>query len=322
MQQNSPMPIIAKIDNKGDHMHDVIIIGGGPAGLTAAVYAARKKMDTLVLTKDFGGQPMWTMDIENYMGYQFITGPELMEKFDEQARRHAENIRYEDVQRLILHEDGSFGVITDQSQYAAKSIIIASGKRPRRLEVPGEAEFTGRGVSYCATCDGPLFANKTVAVIGGGNSALQAAYELSGVAEKVYLVTRRSYSADPVIIDKLQQAANVIEMKGYISKSVQGSRAVEKLTVAKSDRGEETDLAVQGVFVEIGLEPNSEFAKGVVALNHRGEILVDCRCRTNIPGIFAAGDVTDGVDKQIVIAAGDGAKAALIAYEYLLHQIS
>jgi alkyl hydroperoxide reductase subunit F len=125
-----------------------------------------------------------------------------------------------------------------------------------------------------------------------------------------------------VIIDKLQQAANVIEMKGYISKSVQGSRAVEKLTVAKSDRGEETDLAVQGVFVEIGLEPNSEFAKGVVALNHRGEILVDCRCRTNIPGIFAAGDVTDGVDKQIVIAAGDGAKAALIAYEYLLHQIS
>lgn len=301
-------------------MHDIVIIGGGPAGLTAAVYAARKKLDTVVLTKEFGGQPMWTMDIENYMGYQFITGPELMEKFDEQARRHADNIKYEEVKMLTLHGDGTFSVISDANTYAAKAIIIASGKRPRRLEVPGEVEFTGRGVSYCATCDGPLFINKTVAVVGGGNSALQAAYELSGVAEKVYLVTRNKYSADPVIIDKLRQANNVIELQGYISKSVQGNRAVEKFIVAKTDRGEETDLAVQGIFVEIGLKPNSEFVEGIVALNQRKEIIVDCRCRTNVPGIFAAGDVTDGIDKQIVIAAGDGSKAALIAYEYLLHK--
>lgn len=301
-------------------MHDIVIIGGGPAGLTAAVYAARKKLDTVVLTKEFGGQPMWTMDIENYMGYQFITGPELMEKFDEQARRHADNIKYEEVKMLTLHDDGTFSVISDANIYATKAIIIASGKRPRRLDVPGEVEFTGRGVSYCATCDGPLFTNKTVAVVGGGNSALQAAYELSGVAEKVYLVTRNKYSADPVIIDKLRQANNVIELQGYISKAVQGNRAVEKFTVAKTDRGEETDLAVQGIFVEIGLKPNSEFVEGIVALNQRKEIIVDCRCRTNVPGIFAAGDVTDGIDKQIVIAAGDGSKAALIAYEYLLHK--
>ncbi|MEG6584576.1 NAD(P)/FAD-dependent oxidoreductase [Dendrosporobacter sp. 1207_IL3150] len=301
-------------------MHDVIIIGGGPAGLTATVYAARKKLDTLVLTKEFGGQPMWTMEIENYMGYQFITGPELMEKFDEQARRHADNIKYEEVKKLIINDDGSFTVQSDQGEYTTKTVIIASGKRPRRLEVPGEVEFTGRGVSYCATCDGPLYSNKTVAVVGGGNSALQAALELSAVANKVYLVVRGGYSADPIIIDKLHQAKNVIELKGYISKAVRGEKYVEKLTVARKDRGEETDLDVQGVFVEIGLKPNSEFVEGIVALNNRREILVDGRCQTNIPGIFAAGDVTDGIDKQIVIAAGDGSKAALAVYEYLLHK--
>lgn len=302
-------------------MYDVIIIGGGPAGLTASVYTARKKLDTLVLTKDFGGQPMWTTEIENYMGYQFITGPELMEKFDEQARHHSDNIKYEEARKLTVNADNTFTVTTTgNGQYQAKAVIIASGKRPRRMEVPGEVEFTGRGVSYCATCDGPLFANKTVAVVGGGNSAVQAAYELSGVAETVYLVVRNRYSADPVMLDKLQQAKNVIALQGYISKEVQGNFFVEKFIVARKDRSEETDLAVQGIFVEIGLNPNSEFAKGLIALNQRREIMVDCRCRTNVSGIFAAGDVTDGVDKQIVIAAGDGAKAALIAYEYLLHR--
>lgn len=301
-------------------MYDIMIIGGGPAGLTASVYTARKKLNTLVLTKDFGGQPMWTTEIENYMGYQFITGPELMEKFDEQARRHSDNIKYEEARKLTANDDNTFTVETGDGRYQAKAVIIASGKRPRRMEVPGEVEFTGRGVSYCATCDGPLFANKTVAVVGGGNSAVQAAYELSGVAEKVYIIVRNRYSADPVMMDKLQQAKNIVELQGYVSKAVEGNRFVEKFVVARKDRGEETGLAVQGIFVEIGLNPNSEFAEGVVALNKRREIMVDCRCRTNIPGIFAAGDVTDGVDKQIVIAAGDGAKAALIAYEYLLHR--
>lgn len=301
-------------------MYDIMIIGGGPAGLTASVYTARKKLNTLVLTKDFGGQPMWTTEIENYMGYQFITGPELMEKFDEQARRHSDNIKYEEARKLTANDDHTFTVETGAGRYQAKAVIIASGKRPRRMEVPGEVEFTGRGVSYCATCDGPLFANKTVAVVGGGNSAVQAAYELSGVAEKVYIIVRNRYSADPVMMDKLQQAKNIVELQGYVSKAVEGNRFVEKFVVARKDRGEETGLAVQGIFVEIGLNPNSEFAEGVVALNKRREIMVDCRCRTNIPGIFAAGDVTDGVDKQIVIAAGDGAKAALIAYEYLLHR--
>jgi len=300
-------------------MHDLIIIGGGPAGLTAAVYAARKKLDLVVLTKEFGGQPMWTMDIENYMGYQFISGPELMTKFEEQARRHIENIVYEEATGIARNQDGTFTVTTESGKYNGKTVIIASGKRPRRLEVPGEIEFTGRGVSYCATCDGPLFANKLVAVVGGGNSALQAAIELSTVAKKVYLVARSQYSADPVVIDKLKQASNVEELQGYISKGIYGNQFVEKIVIASKDNRETQELIVQGIFVEIGLKPNSDFAAGLVELNNRNEIIVDCRCRTGVPGLFAAGDVTDGIDKQIVIAAGDGAKAALVAYEYLLH---
>ncbi|WP_333595639.1 NAD(P)/FAD-dependent oxidoreductase, partial [Anaerospora hongkongensis] len=170
-------------------MYDVIIIGGGPAGMTAAVYAARKKMNTLLITTDFGGQPMWTMEIENYMGYQFITGPELMGKFEEQVRRFSVKILYQEATGLTVNADGTFTIVTTEDKHQAKTVILASGKRPRRLDVPGEQEFTGRGVSYCATCDGPLFANKRVAVIGGGNSAVQAAIEVSLVGEKVYLIS-------------------------------------------------------------------------------------------------------------------------------------
>jgi alkyl hydroperoxide reductase subunit F len=300
-------------------MYDLIIIGGGPAGLTAAVYAARKKMDTLLLTRDFGGQPMWTMDIENYMGYQFITGPELMSKFEEQVRRFAVATRYEEVTELCVRED-SFGVKTDEGEYASKAVIIATGKRPRQLEVPGEKEFTGRGVSYCATCDGPLFAGKVVAVVGGGNSALQAAIELSGVAEKVYLIARGAFRGDPVVIDKLKQANNIEELLGFVPAKIIGDTLVEKLVIKKLDSQEIKELNVQGVFVEIGLEPNSEFAANLVKINSWQEIVVDCRANTGIEGLFAAGDVTNGPDKQIVIAAGDGAKAALMAYEYLLHK--
>lgn len=301
-------------------MYDLIIIGGGPAGMTASVYSARKKMKTLLVTKEFGGQLMWTMDIENYMGYQFITGPELMVKFEEQVRRHSVNIKYEDVIKLEVNEDGTFKVTTDIDVYQAKCVIIASGKRPRRLEVTGEKEFTGRGVTYCATCDGPLYTGKNVAVIGGGNSALQAAVELSAVAQKVYLVARRDYIADPIIIDKMKEANNLVELIGYSVTGIYGHDFVERLAIKCTDDGRITELDVHGVFVEIGLNPNSEFAAGVADMNNHGEIIVDCRTRTGIPGLYAAGDVTNGPDKQIVIAAGDGSKAALMAYEYLLRR--
>ncbi len=301
-------------------MYDVIIIGGGPAGMTAAVYAARKKMNTLLITTDFGGQPMWTMEIENYMGYQFITGPELMGKFEEQVRRFSVKILYQEATGLTVNADGTFTIVTTEDKHQAKTVILASGKRPRRLDVPGEQEFTGRGVSYCATCDGPLFANKRVAVIGGGNSAVQAAIEVSLVGEKVYLISSEEYIADPIIIDKMKEAANIVEVKGYVTKKIEGSQVVEKIVVQNIESNEDQELEVNGVFVEIGLIPNSEFAQSVVALNQDREVVTDCRAKTNIPGLFAAGDISSGPDKQIVIAAGDGAKAALSAYDYLLHR--
>lgn len=289
--------------------------------MTAAVYTARKRLKALMLTKEFGGQPMWTMDIENYMGYQFITGPELMDKFDEQVRRFPIAIKYEEVTALSQNTDGTFTVISDSGEYQAQAVIIASGKRPRRLEIPGEAEFTGRGVSYCATCDGPLFAGKHVAVIGGGNSALQAAIEVSGVAAKVYLISLHGYIAEPIVIEKLKELTQpVIEFSGYTTTEVKGTQAVETLIITNNKTKEQTELTVQGVFVEIGLLPNTEYCQGILDFNNYREVVTDCRARTNIPGLFAAGDVTNGPDKQIVIAAGDGAKAAMVAYEYLLHK--
>lgn len=302
-------------------MYELIIIGGGPAGMTAAVYTARKRLKALMLTKDFGGQPMWTMDIENYMGYQFITGPELMDKFDAQVRKFPIEIKYEEVTSLAQNADGTFSIISDGGRYQAQAVIIASGKRPRRLEVPGETEFTGRGVSYCATCDGPLFAGKNVAVIGGGNSALQAAIEVSGIAAKVYLISLEGYNAEPIIIEKLKELAQpVTEFSGYTTTEVRGAQVVETLVIVNNETKEATELAVQGVFVEIGLLPNSEYCEKILNLNKYREVVTDCRTRTVIPGLFAAGDVTSGPDKQIVIAAGDGAKAAMVAYEYLLHK--
>jgi alkyl hydroperoxide reductase subunit F len=302
-------------------MYDLIIIGGGPAGLTAAVYAARKKMNTLLVTKEFGGQLMWTKEIENYMGYQFISGPELMGKFEEQVKRFAVATKYEEVKGFVVNEDGTFLIKTESDEYNSKTVIVATGKRPRRLNVPGEIEFTGRGVSYCATCDGPLFADKVVAVVGGGNSAVQAALELSNIAQTVYLVVRNDhYIADPIILDKMKVATNIVELKGHESEGIYGDEIVEKFIVRNISTGETQDLAVGGVFVEVGLEPNSEFVEDIIMMNKKKELVVDCRSKTNIPGVYAAGDITDGPDKQIVIAAGDGAKSALMAYDYLLHR--
>lgn len=301
-------------------MYDLIIIGGGPAGMTAAVYAARKKLKTIMVTREIGGQIMWTRDIENYMGYQYITGPELTVKFEEQMRQYPIEIVYEEVTAIKSITAGEFTVLTGENSYKAKTVIIASGKSPKQLNIPGEIEYIGLGVSYCATCDGPLYSDKTVAVVGGGNSALQAALELSQIADKVYLVVRGAYVADPIIIDKLKQAQNVVEMMQYVAVRIEGNQNVESFTVRHIETGREVSLPVQGIFVEIGLMPNSGFAKDVIKTNEFDEIIVDCSARTNIPGIFAAGDVTASPDKQIVVAAGEGAKAVLTAYNYLLHE--
>jgi len=299
-------------------MYEMIIIGGGPAGLTAAVYAARKKLDALLLSKDLGGQPLTTMGIENYMGYQFVEGTELMQKFEEQVKQFPIEVKTGDGAVSISRLDGGFEVRTEKGEaYQGKTAIIATGKRPRPLNVPGEEQFKGRGVTYCAICDGPLFSGMKVAVIGGGNSALEAADDMVKIGEHVYLVSLTPLTGDQVLIDKVKAAANLTIFTEHETREILGDNFVSGIKVKDLKSGEVKNLEVGGVFVEIGLVPNSNLAKGLVNLNKWGEIEVNCSCETGIPGLYAAGDVTNVPEKQIVVAAGEGAKAALQAHRYL-----
>ena len=299
-------------------MYDLIIIGAGPAGMTAAVYAARKKLNTLLLSKDLGGQPNWTTGIENYMGYQFIEGPELMQKFEEQVKQFPIEEKTGDGAASMSQVDGGFEVRIEKGEtYQGKAAIIATGKRPRTLNVSGEERLKGRGVTYCAICDGPLFEGMKVAVIGGGNSALEAADDMTKIAENVYLVSLTPLTGDQILIDKVNGAANITIFIEHETLEITGDNFVSGIRIKDIKSGEERSLEVGGVFVEIGLIPNSELAKGLVNLNRLGEIEVNCACETGIPGLFAAGDVTNVPEKQIVVAAGEGAKAALQAHRYL-----
>jgi len=297
---------------------DVCIVGAGPAGMTAAVYAARKKLSAAIIAKDIGGQMAWTLGIENYMGYQYVTGRELTAKFEEQVRQFPVPIVMDEANSIST--EGSLFKLTTEGgrEISTRTVIIASGKRPRQLGVPEERKYIGRGLSYCATCDGPLFSGKDVAVCGGGNSAVQAAIEMSKVASKVYVVSRSPWRADPIIQDRAEGLKNLVRRIGYDVLAIRGEKAVEGLVVREKGTGKEEVLEVKGVFVEIGLKPNTDFLKGLVDLNEFGEVKVNCRCETSVPGIFAAGDATDVHEKQIVVAAGEGAKAALSAQEFLL----
>jgi alkyl hydroperoxide reductase subunit F len=301
-------------------MYELIIIGGGPAGMTAAVYAARKKINTLLISGDIGGQGLTTWLVENYMGYQFIEGRELMQKFEEQVKQFPTDVKIEVGKRAenLLRVDGGFEVRTDRGEtYQTKVAIVATGKRPRQLNVPGEKELLGRGVTYCAICDGPLFADVKVAVIGGGNSALEAADDMVKIADHVYLVSLTPLTGDPILIDKIKAANNLTILLEHEVLEIKGKNSVEGIRILDLKSKKEKELEVGGIFVEIGLIPNSELVKELVALNRLGEIKVDCGNQTGVPGFFAAGDVTSVPDKQIVVAAGEGAKAALQAHRYL-----
>ena len=296
-------------------MYDIVIIGAGPAGITAGVYAARKKMKVLVITKDIGGQAAWSGDIENYTGYQFITGPDLAAKFEEHMKRYDVSVKEGESASGLTKSGSIIKVKTDKDSYEAKIAIIASGKRSRELGVPGEKEFKNRGLTYCATCDGPLFAAKDVAVIGGGNSALDAALQLTKIASRVYLIDiNPALGGDDIMREKVISSKNVSVMNSTAVSAIIGKDMVTALKVRTKDA--EKTIAVGGIFVEIGLIPNSEFAKDIEK-NKSGEIKVNPYNETNIPGIFAAGDVTDVPEKQIIIAAGEGSKAALSAFRYL-----
>jgi len=301
-------------------LHDVIIIGAGPAGLSAGVYCARKMLDTLVISTNVGGQAAWSWEVENYLGYQLITGVELVERF----REHLENFRVQllesrTVLSLSLVGD-RFRVTTDKGEeYFSRAVIAASGKVPRKLGVPGEEEFRGRGVAYCATCDAPIFRGKRVAVIGGGNSALDAALQLAQIAERVHVLTIDPFlDGDEIRRRQVLDSPRVEVRTSSRVLAIRGSVFVEGLRF--SSGGREGDLEVQGVFIEIGSIPSTAYLPPDVELNSLGEIVIDANNRTSLPGLFAAGDVTNVMEKQIIIAAGEGAKAALSAYAWLVER--
>lgn len=300
-------------------LYDVIIIGSGPAGMTAAIYSARKGLKTLVLSKDVGGQLNLSAELENYLGYSYIAAPDLIKRFEEHVERFA-------ITRVIGEEVVNLEVTDKIKQvytragncYQGRTVIIASGKYPRPLGVPGESRLLGKGVAYCATCDAPFYKDKVVAVVGGGNSALEAAGELERWATHVYLVVRGTYSADDILVDRVTRREKVEVLLNYETVEILGEEHVTGLRVRSCDDQSERTLTVDGVFVEIGLLPNTAFAMDVLALNAYGEIVIDCQTQTGVPGVFAAGDVTNVRDKQVLVAAGEGVKAALRAHEYLL----
>ena len=296
-------------------LYDLVIIGAGPAGITASVYAARNRLNFLVITKDIGGQTAWSGDIENYTGYQFITGPDLAAKFEEHMRKYGITVKENEEAVDIKKSGNTFLITTDKDEYETKAVIIASGKVSKELGVPGEKEFKNRGLTYCATCDGPLFSGKDVAVVGGGNSALDAVLQLIKIARRVYMINiNPKLGGDAVMRDKVEKDNAVTVLNNSQVTAVMGDKLVTGIKIKRD--GKEELLSVQGVFVEIGLVPNSRFAKDVNK-NEYGEIKVNCKNETSVAGIFAAGDVTDVPEKQIVIAAGEGSKAALAAFRYI-----
>lgn len=301
-----------------DRVYDLAILGAGPAGMTAAVYASRKMLDAILITRDIGGQPLLTSKIENYMGYQYISGKDLIEKFDEQVRKFPIAVIENDGAALIKKERGGFAVATESGKnFRARAIVITSGKRSKELGVTGERKLVGKGVAYCSTCDAPLFGDKDVVVVGGGNSALTAVNDLLKVARKIYLVNNLpELTGDPVLRGKAETPMVEKIMPAAVAE-IFGENAVEAVEIKTAD-GNIRRIEAQGIFIEIGMEPNSAFAAGLLELNPSGEIKVDCRSRTSMTGVFAAGDVTDVPEKQIIVAAGEGAKAALGAYRYLV----
>jgi alkyl hydroperoxide reductase subunit F len=299
-------------------MYEIIIVGGGPAGMAAAVYAARKRLNTLLITGDIGGQVNWTAGVENYLGYQFIEGYELISKFQQQVNQFPIEQKIGLKVKQVKKIDGGFEIIAESGEiFQSKVVLLATGKRPRRLNVEGEMELTGRGVTYCATCDGPVFTGQRVAVIGGGNSAIEAALDMVKIAEHVDMVSVTPLTGDPIMIEKLAAAKNLTIYTEYQTEKVFGQGLAKGIVIKDLKTGISQPLDVTGVFVEIGLVPNSDLVKDLVKLNENGEVPVNCSCETEIPGLYAAGDVTTVPEKQIVIAAGEGAKATLQAHRYL-----
>ena len=300
-------------------MVDVLVIGAGPAGLNAALYAARKELSVKVVTTDMGGQMLLTNEIENYLGFPSISGFELADKMEAHVKQYPVEFVYAGVKSLVKEADGTFTAhLDDGSELHGKTCIVTAGKHSRTLDIPGEKEYTGRGVSYCATCDAPFYRKKTVAVVGGGDSAVQAAIELAKLCPTVYLLVRSRIRAQEILVKRMKELDHVKVYVGYTPEVVKGEKKVNALIIKNKADGSMEELTVDGVFVEAGGIPNNSFLPSDVKVNSLGEIMTNKDGETNVDGLFAAGDVTDCRNKQVIIAAGEGAAAALAAHEYLL----
>ncbi|MEM7818336.1 MAG: thioredoxin-disulfide reductase [Candidatus Aenigmatarchaeota archaeon] len=306
-----------------ENIWDVIIIGAGAAGLTASIYTCRRSLKTLVISLDIGGLTNLAENIENYPGYfPENSGANLMQKIYQQALKNGANFEFGEVERVEKENDFFKVILKNGNEFFSKSIIVASGSKPRKLNVPGEDKLIGKGVSYCVTCDAPLFKDKVVAVVGGGNSALEGALVLSSYASKIYLIHRREeFRAEEIIVDKVKKNSKIELVLNCVVTEIIGEKNVEKISVKNLKTNEERKLDVKGVFIEIGHEPSVDFIKHLVKTNERNEIIVDLDMKTSCEGIFAAGDITNIKYKQAIIAAGTGAIAALSAYDYLMRKI-
>jgi len=323
--------IIIKIDSSANDRiaediskkepYDVVIVGGGPAGASAAVYSARKGIRTALVAERFGGQVMDTLGIENFISVKATEGPKLVSALEEHVKDYEVDIINLQKVRKLFKNGGPFYEVQLESgaKLDSKSVILATGARWRELGVPGEKEFRGKGVAYCPHCDGPLFKGKKVAVIGGGNSGVEAAIDLAGIVGSVTLVEfAPSLKADQVLINKLNSLPNVEIILNAETKNIFGETKVVGFNYIDRQTNQEKSINVEGIFVQIGLIPNTDWLKGTLALNQYGEIEVNQKGETSLPGVFAAGDVTTTPYKQIIIAMGEGSKAALGAFDHLI----
>jgi len=302
-------------------IYDLIIIGGGPAGITAGIYAGRQRMKTLLITKEFGGQmAKKATEVCNYPGFERISGSELIDKFVEHLKKQESvEIKFSEVGK-IEKENGIFTITTaEKEKIKGKTVIAATGADPRPLEAIGEKEFIGKGVSYCVTCDGPIFKNETIAIIGGGNCGLEAALFMINYAKKIYVLeSGAEINADEINKKDIEKSDKIEIVTSASVKEIKGSKFVDSLIYQDNISKENKTLEVQGVFIEIGTQPATALAKGLVDFTKRDEIVVEPETfATKTPGLFAAGDDNSGPYKQIVTAAGEGCKASLAAYDYL-----
>ena len=310
---------LAKIDES--KLYDVAVIGSGPAAVSAVIYSARKGLNVAMIGVKIGGQVLDTNEIENIIGTVSTTGAKFAETLEKHLKEYEVAFKEGHLVKEIKEDGKDKILVTDDGKsYKTKTVIVATGAKPRSLNIPGETNYIGKGVHYCSTCDGPFYKGLNVAVIGGGNSGVEAALDLSGIAKSVTLIEfMPELKADKVLQEKLAEQPNITTILNSMTTKVNGNEFVENLVYKSRETNEEKTLNVEGMFVEIGLSPRSEVVKDLVETNKIGEIVINPENNsTSVSGIFAAGDVTSIRQKQIIIAMGEGAKAALGAFEYLI----